>query len=297
MISGLTLIFITGVLWGLVGIIFSRTVSRKENFHAFMLLSSFFCAAGAWAFLPDYTKIISGDFSGTLQLLAVMTGVAFLGSTGFLFMKNAMNNDGHHGIIWTIAQSAMIIPFIASFILWDEKITLFKVLGLITILLSLFMFGMKKSESLSDPDKKNGKKWFLFALSAFIFLGISQAFSTMPSHWTGWHDNASLRVPVYSLSAFLFWILYFLLKSSNVKFIFLPAFSYALAGLLGQVTLYKSLDIMSARNMTSIVYPASIAVSILIFFLYSIFIIREKSGAGVRTGFLFALAGIIMISI
>ena len=105
---------VTGLLWGWVGIIFSTAITKKFDFYAFMLISSLFNVIGAWVLIPDYAAVAAGNLSSIALLVMIMAGVALLGSAGFLIMRNAMNNGGHHGIIWAIAQSAMVIPFIAG---------------------------------------------------------------------------------------------------------------------------------------------------------------------------------------
>ena len=67
-------------------------------------------------------------------------------SFGVILMQKGMRG-GHHGIVFTISQSAMIIPFLCGIIIFGEKITLYQLAGMIFVLISFVAFGMGQGES------------------------------------------------------------------------------------------------------------------------------------------------------
>ena len=109
MLKGITLVVIVGFCWTLAGIVFSRVARKTINFFAFMGVSFFINMVLAWIIFPDYSVILNGSVEKLRPLALVMMTSGILNSIGITSMKRAMKK-GHHGIVWTIAQSALLIP-------------------------------------------------------------------------------------------------------------------------------------------------------------------------------------------
>ncbi len=304
-VQGISLTLLTGLVWGGVGISLSRIVKTNMDFPSFMFLASGLILAFSLAVMPDYGKIYSGDANYRLfELLLVMLAVAATSNLGFLKMRNAMQL-GHHGFAWAVSQSAMILPFIFAFLFWNEKMGVSRFAGAALILASLLLFSLRQIGSQRDTSDLNsgtqagGAEWIALSISAFLLIGISQIFSILPSHWSGWSDKGVLRVPLFSLFTFIFWTGYFFSKGSKVSFkaTFIFSLLYALLVLSGQITLYKSLDLMESVKMSSIVYPLAVGTCIMMVVVYSALALKEKFGVAGILGVSMGLLGIILISI
>ncbi|OGV47614.1 MAG: hypothetical protein A2X49_05035 [Lentisphaerae bacterium GWF2_52_8] len=209
-------------------------------------------------------------------------------------MRKAMEM-GRHGIVWTIGQSSMLIPFAAGALLWNERISGFRIAGLLLLALSLpFCAAAKK-----DAGEIRVSSWLGYCFAAFALIGASQFLSMIPSHWEGWEDKAGLRVPLLFLFSALLWLGMIVLQRRRIEFapILRLSLAYSAFVLAGQLTLYRSLDIMSAQGLSSIVYPMAIGTCIGGFFVYSIIALKEKFGFGSGLGVASAIAGITIIAL
>ncbi len=303
--QGFIITLITGLIWGGVGIVFSRVVKRNIGFSSFMLLASGLILIFSLFIIPDYGAIMSGDASSRIfELLLVMLAVSVTANIGFLKMRGAMQ-CGHHGFAWAIAQSAMVLPFIFALFFWKEKAEIPRVAGIILILTSFIFLSLKeirspgKTDNLKSTGPGSGLRWIVFSISAFVLIGISQIFSILPSHWDNWSDRGALRVPLYSGFTFIFWTAYAFMKGEKIslKGTCLYSSVYALLVLAGQITLYKSLDVMAAAKISSIVYPLAVGTCIMTVVAYSAFKLREDFGISGIVGIFMSLLGIILISI
>lgn len=303
--QGFILTLMTGLIWGGVGIVFSRVVKRNMDFPSFMLLSSGFILIFSLAVIPDYRAIMSGNANSRFfELIIVMLAVSVTANIGFLKMRGAMQ-CGHHGFTWAIAQSAMVLPFIFALLFWKEKAGISRLAGILLILTSFSLLSLKeigspgKTSNSKSGSMKNGLSWIFFSISAFLLIGISQIFSIMPSQWSNWSDKGALRVPLLSGLTFIFWIGYVFLKGEKISFklTFLHSLIYALLVLSGQIFLYKSLDLMALAKISSLVYPLAVGTCIMVVVIYSALKLREQFGISGIAGILVSLLGIILISV
>jgi multidrug transporter EmrE-like cation transporter len=72
---------------------------------------------------------------------------------------------------------------------------------------------------------------------------------------------------------------------------------YALAALAGQVTLYKSIDLLAESKNASIAYPLSVGICITVFSLYSLCVLKENIGKSGKTGLALIIIGIFLIAL
>ena len=77
---------------------------------------------------------------------------------------------GHTGITLLIQNSSLIVPTIVGLLIWNEKLTAFKGVGVILILIMLFLSSGDGSAP-ADPAARanwNKKRWFIFTAMSFI---------------------------------------------------------------------------------------------------------------------------------
>lgn len=274
MSSGLALTILTGVMWIGVGVVFSLAAKGQRCFISFMFVQSAVSTLAAWALIPDYDALLQGSHSRSWELAGVMALVALLGAGGFFAMKKAMQ-DGRHGAAWTISQSAMIVPFAASLLLWHEKAATLGWTGLALMLAGLPLCSSGKAGA---GGKEPSKGWLPCVLLSFALLGASQAASMAPSHWDGWTDKANLRAPLLFLISSALWLAAAWACGRRLDFAqsWRGATLYALFALAGQLLLYKALDAMSAEGMSGVVYPLAIGICVGGFLLYSAVFLKER---------------------
>lgn len=292
---GLILTLTTGLIWGLVGVVFYHAVRKKIEYASLMFVASLVSMIAAWALRCDYTKItFSGNEEVIGKLLLVMGGVALLSSIGFWLMRQAMQS-GHSGVAWAMVQAAMVIPALAAILFFGETLTFFKIAGLFVIVSSIVAFSFSKE---NKQESKHRHAWLWFALIAFLLVGVSQFLSTFPSYWEEWDESVDLRLPLQMTFTFLIFSIYLLATRQKVnKVAIRPGLLYAVVVFIGQVFLYLSIDRMALAESISLVYPVAIGTCVVSFSLYSVIIIKEKSSRYIVLGLLGVAIGIVLMAI
>ncbi len=105
-------------------------------------------------------------FQGVSQitiLLGITYGVLFV-FTFYFFTKGL--ESGPYSFTNLMFSFSLIIPIFFGLILWNEKISIFQIIGLV-LLLFTFYFGNASTES-DGANKKTNIKWFIYCLVAFI---------------------------------------------------------------------------------------------------------------------------------
>lgn len=99
-------------------------------------------------------------------LLGIMLGVAM--ALGSIFKLSALN-CGPMSFTVMIITASMIIPAFSGYIIWDEPMSIWKVIGTAMMLVAAYFSTEKKKDA---GEKKQSTKWLVFSFLAFLFHGI-----------------------------------------------------------------------------------------------------------------------------
>lgn len=296
MVLGLTWVFISGLLWMLIGIVVSRITRLKLDFLAVAAVFGPVILITAWLVFPDYAILRAGDVPsvGILSLIMIISGM--FSPLGMLSLQKGMRM-GNHGVVWTIAQSAMLIPFLFGVLIMREAVSVSQIAGMTAILFAFFFFGRDKADTKTTGVNQSGV-WFWMALLAFVLIGMQQTLATIPSHWVDWQDTANLRRPLLATGACLGYISLAVFKRRipNRKEVFY-GFLYASISLPSFYTIFQGMDQLKPHGMVSLVYPIAVGTCITGFVLYSLFVLREKTSLAGISGLIFAGTGLVLISL
>jgi drug/metabolite transporter (DMT)-like permease len=142
------------------------------------------------------------------------------------------------------------------------------------------------------------KKWVLFTALCFLSVGLGQVLALAPSHWMGWRDEARLRPPfVFFFSFIVFVAVSVLTKQRFSGAGWRAALIATVCGILFMVCLWGSADAMAKIGLSGIVYPIAIAGSIVLFGLYSLFVLKERYRPKQILGMICGMAGIILLGL
>lgn len=294
MLQGIILCILTGLIWAVSGANTSRMARSGSDPVAFSAISSLFSTLWAWLFVADWDKLINQSIPRLGDLLIVMPLTSVFASAYSILMLYAMKK-GHTGISWTIGQSAMVVPFILSIVIWNDKVTATGIAGIAFILVTLILLGSSRS---AQTTQKTELIWYPIILLTFISISLQQLFSMIPSHWEGWTDVANLRIPLSATTSFAIQIILMLaMKKRPDRRIVLNALFQSVLGITGSKIFYTSMDLIAPTGYLPIVYPLAVSICILGVTLYSMFIIKEYFGKREVLGVVTGLAGIILISL
>lgn len=291
------MVFIAGLMWCLTGIIFSYAARKSVAIVTLMVTTSIFMVAISWTLLPDYGVLRSAGNPGLKKLILFMLLSGLTSGVGALSMLKAMRS-GHHGVIWCTAQASLAFPFLTGLLIFGEPFIWHKAVGVGSVLASLVAFGAARAGDAAENTGSGPFAWFALALLAFLCLGLGQSFMTVPSHWSNWTDTANLRLPVFYLGCAMTYGAVFIRRRSlpDRRTIRLAAL-LAANSIVGFVLFLTGLDMLKKGRLVSIGYPLGVGTCIVVFTLYSIFVLRERCTRRHVAGLLLGVIGIILIAL
>lgn len=298
MIFGIFLLIITGLCLSVIGAVISNAAHKQLDCNLIQGLAALICVLVCIAvipFLPSQDN--SFEMLSKIYLIVFSAGVC-----NYLMLK-LMNHamvGGHNGAVWGITQSALIFPFAMGVISFDVKLTWFRLTGLFFILLAILFFSMAKSRKTSS-----GFAWLKYTLGAFIFAGISQCFSNLPSYMHSVEIGNVRRTFFVQMGVLVAFVFNFCLdkkylnkRNGQIKSCFAPAVLLAGTNIISLFFFfYSGLNILAKLQAGSLGYPITMGSCIAIFFLYSCLILKEKTNRYSITAFISVIIGIVIISV
>ena len=276
---GIGAMVLVGVSWTIFGYVMGKAPRQDIKIPYLMIFSSLLAFA---------VSVLIGLFIGFPKLTPFGYGISFgvLVLSGIInyfqldFMSLAMQK-GPNGIIWSIIQSGFVFPFFMGVVFFDVPVNLLRIIGLVSLLSALVLFGVGKNNNV-------GGSWKLLAFGAFIATGLSQMLSNLPSYFqeaqsvhsvwrtaavaVGMGLGAVIREIPRGKSFFSdlsghcrrirVWNLCFLLEMPELAASFL--------------LLYPGMDILAKAGIGSVAYPTMVGSCIIAFELFAVLILREK---------------------
>ena len=296
MTLGIFMVIGVGLIWVFVGVMMSYVARQGIDNVVRMAVSSAVCAAVAWAFWAKYDVLLAGDAPRLSHLAAAFMTAACANCLGVIVLEKAMR-CGHHGIVWTVAQTALLFPFLAGIVFFGESVVPRKAAGVVFILLSLAIFGILRERKSPHHAGAPSRAWFPLALLAMLLLGLHQTCITVPSHWENWSDAANMRMPFfYIASTASYWSVAGVRRRPVTRRAVIVGLVSSILGLVSAPLMYAALDQLETTNMVSLAYPVAVGTCIVGFALYSLVFLRERATAWHLVGIAAGLVGIVLIA-
>ena len=128
MLLGIFLLITTGLLWVVIGSVISLSACKGKNLDRIQADSALFCILVCVGWLWSTGAHFP---SPLITILLILAGAANYFT--FLLMNRAMQL-GHHGIVWSLVQSALICPFLMGVIFLGVACSPVRIVGIIGIL-------------------------------------------------------------------------------------------------------------------------------------------------------------------
>jgi len=161
------LVAIAGLLWGLNGIVFSYIARKSMKFASVIGVQAAWGVILSWILISNFKLLMTREIPQIALLSVVLIGSGILCAAGMMIMQRALK-IGHHGIVFTISQSAMIIPFLFGVIVLGERVDYLKWIGLFFVIFSFITFGSEQSTRTGTEGCKKSYIWFILALLVFL---------------------------------------------------------------------------------------------------------------------------------
>ena len=297
MIFAIFFAIFTGVLMMVTGVVSSMAAKRSLNLSFILGLSSVFLAIICFILLKG-------------QLVNVFWVNFFVFAAGagnfitFLLIELSMRT-GNNGIVWALANSALIFPFLTGILIFGVEANLLMIIGAVLIVAGIITAGFSKNSG----QKSQGMIWFFWALLSFFVGGATQSCANIPAYLDGVEQVTQFQkgfvMQLGMISAAVVTlpfngILKLKWRFSDPVFranIGVTLLSTLANGLLLCYFLYKSFDLLKEAGVGAIAYPLISGTCISVFFLYSLILLREKMSLLGWFSFLLTLGGIVVITL
>lgn len=296
----LSLIFV-GLTWSLIGVVMGSAPKQHLDTSLIQMFGAFISGTVG---MTIFWLLPRAECSWKIWLLTC--GVFFVGGLINFIMLQVMSyamTRGPNGVIWSLVQSALILPFLTGVVFFNNALTLPRILGMTAILTAIVLFAIGKDTS---TEKRNG--WKKLTILAFILAGIVLNLNNTPSYFREADNVSSLARTCAgafgTLMGAVVWNLAFLsprkietIRSSlhNLrlwKYIMLLPIS----GLFTSwFLMYPGMNSMAKAGAGALSYPLMISSCIFGFNIYSILLLREKLTSSGIAGTLLCLVGSVMI--
>jgi drug/metabolite transporter (DMT)-like permease len=236
--------------------------------------------------------------TGRILVLSLIAGGG-VNIIGILAMEKGMRS-GHNGTVWVIAQTAMIFPFFMGLVIFGEKLTLFRGIGIGLIVMNLIAVGKQKNVSVVPVENKGDIRisWLVYSFIAMLFFGMGQCLSSLPSYWKFHGLDPVKRTVFFQIGTAGILALMSVMKPMKPKWnSFKPAMLLAISGVLSSFFLFfYGLDRLAEAGVGSIGYPVAVGSCIIGFSIYSIVILRETMNK-IQCGFMtLGILGMVLIA-
>ncbi|NLE02821.1 MAG: DMT family transporter [Fibrobacter sp.] len=277
-------LYICCVVLGITTVAYLAKLSARHNVPSFDFTFVLFTVASVFGyFFAGFNRVSSSAY--TIQLWLISIGAGFGGATA-VFIFNRAVRIGHFGYSNAIYRSSFLIPVILSVIVYNAKLNLTTVAGIVSIVISIFLV------SWSDNvfNRVNGNiRWFFFIASAFLMSGLPRMGQLLVSH--NKLNSSAYLFASYTASAVLLLII----------FLFKPKKIHLLALLYGTIAAFASFagvycTIEALRNLpASVVFPVTLSAPIILGMLIS-FLHKERIRPAGWAGVFLGITGILILS-
>lgn len=277
---------LTGLTWTAIGVVLSGSAKNRFDLVTYSVIQT--AVTGVLAFLL-YARPSEAAEGALLPMLAVF-GAGALNSVAQMVVKTAMER-GNHGPVWTVSQSALVIPFLAGVVLWGNPGTAGQWIGT-----ALIAGGILIPAAGKFHDCRN---WLGAAVVALLLFGVVQTLYALPSQLAGNRDPGGLRPMLVAFGGMAGWLPILLLrrKFSPNRNTLVLALGMALLSLVSLKLFFLGLDHLARAGFGSVGIPLVVGCNIAGFSLYSLLILRERLSRIEISGMLAVLAGIAAIAI
>lgn len=190
MLFGIPALLLTGIGWTLIGIVMGAAPRRGLRTDIIQFFSAVASVAVSTIIL---CAMPLPETAWTVRMLTC--GAYFCGGllnfTMLQFMSHAMER-GPNGIIWSLVQSALLMPFLTGVIFFGNTLTLARLSGLGMLLAAILLLGALKD------NRQSGRGWRLPTFIAFLLAGIVLNLNNLPSYF---READSVTSVMRSLSA------------------------------------------------------------------------------------------------
>ncbi|MBQ9772126.1 MAG: EamA family transporter [Lentisphaeria bacterium] len=298
LLTGILLSLSAGLFWNMSGIVNSTCARKKYDLYSYLLTNVIFSAL--------FTGILAGSPAGLMKkelilFIAVITVAGAINTSGALLLQKALQN-GHHGIIFLIAQSAPAIPFIVGMVFLGDTPTWQKVGGVLLILSGMVLAALPKFRDRNKSTEAPIRKWLVPTLFSFACFGIAHSLLALPSLMDLPAGAGAYRTFLLycGSSVLVVSVTGFRSRTGKLSFnrmLLLIGVIAAVLNVCSMAIFFKAVDFLAQAKAVGLGSPLATSASLVGFTLYSWFYLREKRETAAFCGLICICAGAVTASL
>lgn len=296
-------LFVAGAVffWTGTGIFYRKAGSVGLTLLPLGFLVSALGTAGSLFFTGLDPELFSVLIT-VVPFILVMAAAGIINQAAMLAASRSMTL-GPSSPAWAILQSSMVLPFLYSLLFWGERAGAFQIIGLpltlaAIVLLSGWSIGMGKAAQADHKYSAGYSRWLVMVALAFILNGVQQIFFLIPSHVPAWREVYSARVFIGQAASTLFFLVLFLFSRQKItRGHVLVALPLTCCVIFGQLVFLLGADILAEGGLSGIAFPFVVVGIILVFTLYSRFVLKDEVTAKQWIGVVVGVLGILLLSL
>lgn len=278
------------IINGLIGVIFKLFGKYDVNTLHAILINYAVCVFSGMIFIGDFGFLVDVFHKGWVYV-SIGLGLCFI--IIFNAYAKAVQQSGV-GLATIFQKMALIAPVIVAIGFYGDEISIYKIIGLILSIASLFLLSMQGKGSSNGIRKGLGILLLVFLGSAVIdlMLYIVEVENLAP--------GADVRfVSSLFFFAMVFGLVFLLLspKERKVKLTKRSLIAGIFLGIPNFFSIYLLLKVISLGWEGSVVFPANNVGVLTIAALFGVFMFKEEVTTRKILGFVCALSAIIFLSI
>ena len=270
--------------------VFIKKYNQKYSEGGFIFISVLSLCSMLFFLITDLISDKNGlEFTTPVLILGVFAGIAY--ATASLATFVAMGEGSY--VLSRLVLSYGILVTVGHGLVIGEKLSVFGVIGLILILFSLYFFkGEKEGESV-----KITKKWVVYISLSVLLAGVFGIIQRQQQIEYQSRYNNEFMIISLAVSATVLFILGMVLSGKRAKYVLKTGVPYAAsAGVCNGATNLVNLYVYTIAPL-SIIGPTGAGVAIIISFLISKLLFKERFTRGQLLGVVLGTVAIILFKI
>ena len=272
--------------------VFKKKYNQKGKDFTFL----FTCVVAFFAMLLFVCiNLIQGDYHYSAILLIPSAGFAISYAAATFFTVQAIR-CGSLAKTCLIASLSLLIPCLYGILLLSEPISPTLIAGMALLIVSLILINYEKGEA----EKKTPAKWYLYVFLAFLGNGLCSTVQKAKQFHLGDEGNNLFMIVALGMVAAIMLILSRCSKNEKItqtEDLRHVAFWAMLCGLANGLTNLLVILLNSRHIPASVLFPVISSGSLVLSFLYSILIIREKFTTRQYLGFLAGAISVVLLNL
>jgi drug/metabolite transporter (DMT)-like permease len=292
---GLLLTLAVGAVWTLVGVAMGTVARRGWSLVAFYLVGTWCVALPSWLLLPRWGALLAGQVRVPPGLLGVLVAAGVANTAGQVLLVTSMRR-GNPAVAWTIGQSAMVVSYLWTVLVWHDPLSWNATLGMGLVVLALAALATRRAATASATHPAGN--WPLLALGACLSVGTAQILLMLPSRLPALADTGGLRIAVINSTAAVAYLVAWGLRRPPIpRPVVAAALGWAVLALLSYGLMFAALDELGAHRLTGVFFPLGVGTCILGFALHARLIAREHLSPQQVLGLGAGLIGVLLLAL